>query len=533
MSVTSHLCVVEERMSKQQESAVIDMTPFFNGEVGSETAVSQFIQTVEQAPMAISITDTDANILYVNPWFCQTTGYGLQEIKGENHSILSYRTTPAEVYQGLWNQLKKGRSWQGRLINRRKNGERYLADVIVTPLTDGEGETTHFLGIHRDVTETHELTTKLINQKTLVEAVLNAAPVAIALLDENQQVVLDNLSYKALAADFQQEPAKQIIAKLKEELGENATEQLRTRRFVEGHSLSLELKQSRGERWFYCKLSGFSAADSGVDDYFAPTASDYLVLTISEHTKEKRHQEQQRVSELQRMTAESEMMHVMQETLHAAIHQMQGPINMIEAAVTVLTGRSGKCPGLEAMEMALKSGADAVDQLRDALPDRPQEAQQPVNINQLVHDVAALSTQRLLKTSIPMQLKLTATLPSINGQPSRLRVAIKQLLDNAIDAIEFGKPQSREIEIQTYMDDESVVVLIDDSGPGVPQANKIKAFQPFYSTKPVASNGARGVGLSIVQQVMNEHCGSTLLQRSPLGGCRAVISLPRRERDRS
>ncbi|GAA5214868.1 nitrogen fixation negative regulator NifL [Corallincola platygyrae] len=495
--------------------------------------IQQFIQAVEQAPLAISITDLKANILYVNPWFCQTTGYHGEELQGRNHSILSFRTTPVEVYEGLWKQLKLGKCWQGRLINRRKNGQRYLADVTVSPLANDEGEITHYLGIHRDVTDTHELNTKLINQKALVEAVLNATPVAIALLDSNHNVVLDNLAYKALSAEMANEPAKQFIKKLQQDLGDSAVEQLCSRQLAEGHGLSLELHQTRGERWFYCKISSFAATDSHVDGYFTPSASNYLVLTISEHTKEKRHQEQQRVAELQRMTAESEMIHVMQETLHAAIHQMQGPINMIDAAVNVLANRSGKCPGLEAMELALKSGADAVEQMQQALPERPQEALQPVNVNQLIHDVSSLTTHRLLKASIPMQLQLTATLPSVNGQPSRLRVAVKQLIDNAIDAIEFGKTEHRELAIQTFLDEDHVVVAIDDSGPGIPEKQKIKVFQPFFSTKPVASNGARGIGLSIVQQVMNEHCASLRFERSPLGGCRALISLPRRNGERS
>ncbi len=489
---------------------------------------SEFVQVVEQSPMAISITDMTANILYVNPAFCKVTGYSTQDLVGHNHSILSYKATPAHVYKNLWSQLSKGRCWQGRLVNRRKNGERYLADVIVSPIRNNAGEVTHFMGVHRDVTDTHEITTKLNNQQALVEAVLNAAPVAVALVNAEGAVVLDNLAYKTLKTDLGEEPADLLLAELKRELGEDALEQLTTRRYAEGHSVCIEARPRQPERWFYCRLSRLSVANSDVDGYFAPTMAAYSVLTVSEHTKEKRQQELQRLAELSRMTAEAETLHAMQETLHAAIHQMQGPMNMIQAAVGMLAARSEKCLGLEALNDGLASGANVLEQLQQALPERPQEAVQPTNLNQLIHEVSMMMTPRLLKLSIEMQLQLNATLPSIVGQPFRLRVALKQLIENAVDAIERSRSNERQILIRSAEDDEGVLVSVEDSGPGIPADQKIKVFQPFVSTKPNSHSGFRGIGLSIVQQVINEHAGTVLIKRSRLGGASVQLSLPKR-----
>lgn len=504
------------------------ISPSLQNQLPPQASLEQFVQIVEQAPMAISIGDPSAKILYVNPGFSRITGYSAEEIQGCNHSLLSYRTTPVEVYEELWQTIKSGQCWQGRLINRRKNGERYLAEVTISPLLNAEGELTHFMGMHRDITESHANHMRLTNQNALVNAVLNAAPVAIALLDANCEVILDNLAYKALAADLGKEPAEQVLEELKKQLGPDAAQKLLTPHFAEGHAISLHLQGKQDVRWFSCRVSTLPVTDEDVDGYFAPTASTNLILTISEHTREKRQQEHQRITELQRMTAESEMMHAMQETLHAAIHQMQGPINMIEAALSMLCNRTGTCPGLQAMEHALKEGSESIDQLKNALPERPQEAQQPVNVNQLVHEISAMTTERLLARSIPLHLSLTATLPSFNGQPSRLRVAFKQLLDNAIEAIDFHKCADREIQIHTKLQDDAIVVIFEDSGPGVDKKDKLKIFKPFYTTKPALSDGCRGIGLSIVQQVINEHCGTIQFKSSPLGGSRVILALPRR-----
>ena len=57
-----------------------------------------FRQAVEQAALAISITDADATILYANPAFERVTGYSHAELIGHNQSLLSYKVTPGLVY---------------------------------------------------------------------------------------------------------------------------------------------------------------------------------------------------------------------------------------------------------------------------------------------------------------------------------------------------------------------------------------------------------------------------------------------------
>ena len=60
-----------------------------------------FRQAVEQAALAISITDAEANILYANPAFELLTGYREAEVVGNNQSLLSYKVTPNLVYETL------------------------------------------------------------------------------------------------------------------------------------------------------------------------------------------------------------------------------------------------------------------------------------------------------------------------------------------------------------------------------------------------------------------------------------------------
>jgi len=99
-----------------------------------------FQHTVNQADMAISITDAKGNILYVNPAFSRVTGYASDEVVGQNQSIVSNHSMPREFYQGLWQTISHGEPWSGRLINRRKDGSKYLAELSISPVANAGGE---------------------------------------------------------------------------------------------------------------------------------------------------------------------------------------------------------------------------------------------------------------------------------------------------------------------------------------------------------------------------------------------------------
>lgn len=172
-------------------------------------------QAVDQADLAISITDGKANILFANEAFTRVTGYGRDEIVGKNESVLSNHTTPAEVYKGLWKSLADQKPWAGKLLNRSKDGDLYLAELSISPVVDANGKTTHFLGMHRDITELHRLERVVANQKHLIESVVDAAPIAFALLDPTGRVILDNQEYKKLVTDLRvKEPAHAVLNSL-------------------------------------------------------------------------------------------------------------------------------------------------------------------------------------------------------------------------------------------------------------------------------------------------------------------------------
>lgn len=110
-------------------------------------------KAVEYATDAIIITDAHGHIEYVNPAWQKLNGYSLEEAIGHKPSILKSDLTKSVVYQQLWQSLIERKSYTTeQVINKRKDGSLYAAQVSVFPVTDKK-KITHFVGICQDISE--------------------------------------------------------------------------------------------------------------------------------------------------------------------------------------------------------------------------------------------------------------------------------------------------------------------------------------------------------------------------------------------
>lgn len=115
---------------------------------------------IDSVPLPVLITDTNANIEYVNQTFQDFYGYTSEEVIGKNPNILKSDKADKNIYSNLWETITSGKKWTGKFINRLKNGEERIIEAYITPIMNLEKKIMNFIGIHRDVT----LQTKLMNQ---------------------------------------------------------------------------------------------------------------------------------------------------------------------------------------------------------------------------------------------------------------------------------------------------------------------------------------------------------------------------------
>jgi two-component system osmolarity sensor histidine kinase EnvZ len=138
-------------------------------------------------------------------------------------------------------------------------------------------------------------------------------------------------------------------------------------------------------------------------------------------------------------------------------------------------------------------------------------------------DIAAILEE--LKTDT--EKRGLAAAVKISGDPKIVArpAAIKRLLANLVgNAQRYGK----RIELSSINDGATMTVNIDDDGPGIPVERREDAFRPFYRLDESRNQneGNSGLGLAVARDIARAHGGDITLDRSPLGGLRATVSLP-------
>lgn len=486
-----------------------------------------FFQIVQQSPLAISITDEKARILYVNPAFEVLTGYDKGLILGQNESILSHKQTPAQVYRELWSTIQSRRTWRGTLVNKRKSGEAYLAELHISPVLNDQGVINYFLGIHRDVSEMHALEKQVHHQKALIESVLDSAPVVVALIDAEHRVVLDNQAYKKLLGDLHgREPAQVFLEALQQDGIELETACREGKGFGE-IEVRLDIAGRIEPRWFSVSGTWVDELDSTAGSYFAEQAKGRccLLLLASEITVMKRQMEQVRLQHLRASLAEQQRIQGMREAMSGAIFQLQTPINVIQAAASMLSHGTDLTKMREVLDQVLVSGQQAMATLRGALPAEVQESETSVNLNALLQDVLTLMTDAFLAQGVVIDWHPQTVVRSVIGRPNRLRSMFMRLVENALLAVAESGRDHRVIRIMTRTQEDGVEVLIQDNGSGIPEALRLKVFEPFYVGWK-QSMGHAGMGLALVQETVNQHGGVIDVNPGFRDGCLIRITLP-------
>lgn len=106
---------------------------------------------LEAASNAVVLCARDGTIRWVNPAFEALTGWTAAEAVGKTPRILKSGAHADAFYRAMWEQVTRGQTWSGEVINRRKDGTQFLEEQTITPVKDAMGAVTHFISIKQDV----------------------------------------------------------------------------------------------------------------------------------------------------------------------------------------------------------------------------------------------------------------------------------------------------------------------------------------------------------------------------------------------
>jgi len=110
-------------------------------------------QIFAQNSEGIMVCDANQQITLINDAFSKITGYSAQEALGKNSQLLNSGSQDQAFYKSMWASINENGSWQGEILNRRKDGTEYPEWLTISVLHDTESdETSHYIGVFSDIT---------------------------------------------------------------------------------------------------------------------------------------------------------------------------------------------------------------------------------------------------------------------------------------------------------------------------------------------------------------------------------------------
>jgi nitrogen fixation/metabolism regulation signal transduction histidine kinase len=204
-------------------------------------------------------------------------------------------------------------------------------------------------------------------------------------------------------------------------------------------------------------------------------------------------------------------------------HEIKNPLTPIQLSAERLQYKLGaklEEDDAQLLHRATQTIVSQVGAMKNMVGDFANYARGPaqrlsrLDLHQLIREVMGLYEAN------PIELKLEATKSEVNGDATRLRQVIHNLLQNAQDALQgVAHPQ---IALSTEMHGNEVCLHIADNGPGFPDSVLARAFEPYMTTKPKGT----GLGLAIVKKIVEEHGGRISIENIVNGGARINIGLP-------
>ncbi len=212
-------------------------------------------------------------------------------------------------------------------------------------------------------------------------------------------------------------------------------------------------------------------------------------------------------------------------------HEIKNPLTPIQLSAQRLRRKLGDRLEDEESRLLLEQSTEAITgqvgamkQLLDEFSNfaqLPATDPAPTDLNALVGETVTMYEG---KPSISFSTELAPDLPDLDLDREQIKRVILNLVDNAMAAVDAAPPGPREISVSTRLDREVGTVHLEvcDTGTGIPPEERLKIFQPGFSTKADGS----GIGLAIVSRIVSDHSGYIRVRANQPRGTRFLIELP-------
>jgi len=211
-----------------------------------------------------------------------------------------------------------------------------------------------------------------------------------------------------------------------------------------------------------------------------------------------------------------------------AAHELRSPLTALKLQVDLVRRApddSARAQALQELGQGTERMQRLVEQLLALARAEPGGADSALQDTDVVEPVRQATADAIaLAVASGVELELYAPpLQQARADAAALRILARNLVDNAVR----HAGRNGRVRVQVAAGDDGVILRVDDSGPGIPAAERARVFDRFYRRSGEGTVGS-GLGLAIVRAIAERHAATVRLDDSPLGGLRAEVVLPRR-----
>jgi two-component system sensor kinase FixL len=439
----------------------------------------------------IFLLDPNGNITSWNIGAQRSKGYSAEEVIGSPHRIFF---TEEDRERRMPEKELKTAADEGRFEDEgwrvRKDGSRYWANVVTTALRDRDGRLRGFAKVIRDISERKHAEEVLRESEERYRVIAETASDAIITIDEESTVVFANPAVKKIFGY----PPQEVLGR---PLTELMPGRLRERHLAAVRSL-LSTRR-RKIRWSAIELPGLHR-----DGHEVPLEISYgtfqkdgktffsgIVRDITERKQAEREKEYK------------DMLERFNQDLEILVSERTMSLMALRLADSIIDEA-------ERLEVTVKDFHSLLKSRKSVFS--------YMDINEIVESALSLIAKEAAFRRLKVVRNLSSQPLRVNAQKDLLRMAVFNLLRNAVDAT----PEGGRVTVSTSGDERNVTVSVSDTGPGIPKEMLSHIFEASYDS----GKYRYGMGLPLVKQIVSEHLGEIWVDSEEGKGVTFVITLP-------
>ncbi|HZR17396.1 MAG TPA: PAS domain S-box protein [Verrucomicrobiae bacterium] len=453
----------------------------------------------------VAITNPQGAITYVNDKFCAISKYSRLELLGQDHRLINSGHHPKEFIRDLWATIGQGKVWKGEIKNRAKDGSFYWVDTTIVPFLNEQGKPRQYVAIRADITErkrTEEQLKASFKEIGDLKAALDEHAI-VAVTDPQGKITYVNDKFCAISKYSRDELLGQDHRLINS--GHHPKEFIRDlwKTIGRGQVWHGEIKNQAKDGSFYwvdTTIVPFLNEENKPRQYVAIRADITERKAAEEKVREMNVELEKRVSE---RTAELEAFS------YSISHDLRAPARAIGGFARMVQQGYGALLPPEALQKLARIDANALKmgQLIDGLLAFSRLSRQPLNkckvspttiVSRVLEELQTEHAGRRLKISVD-------PLPSCQADPTLLQQVFTNLLSNAFKYTHGRDPSL--IRVGATQEDGHSVYFIQDNGAGFAMQYAHKLFRVFQRLHREDQFEGTGVGLAIVQRIIQRHGG--------------------------